>query len=79
MYYINYSMSEETIQFEALNLPIPNSVRFYTTEKQREIFEYLNEMNEKERIGYKIAFDHLGSSFDISRSNGFINWKKNKE
>ena len=78
MYYINYSMSEETIQFDALNLPIPTIVQSYSDEKQSEIFQYLSEMNEKERIGYKIAFEHLGTSFDICRSNGFINWKKNK-
>jgi hypothetical protein len=71
-------MSEETIQFDALNLHIPTIVQSYTAEKQSEIFQYLSEMTEKERIGYKIAFEHLGSSFDICRSNGFINWKKNK-
>jgi len=71
-------MSEETIQFDALNLPIPTIVQSYTAEKQSEIFQYLSEMTEKERIGYKIAFEHLGTSFDICRSNGFINWKKIK-
>lgn len=79
MYYINYSMSENPIQFDTLNLPIPTIIKCYSIEKQNEIFQYLNEMDEKERIGYKIAFDHLGTSFDISRSNGFINWKKSKE
>jgi hypothetical protein len=71
-------MTEETILFDTLDLPIPTIVRSYTAEIQREIFEYLSEMHEKERIGYKIAFEHLGTSFDISRSNGFINWKRNK-
>ena len=68
----------EVVKFDTLDLPIPTIVRSYTAEKQREIFEYLSEMHEKERIGYKIAFDHLGTSFDILRSNGFINWKRNK-
>jgi hypothetical protein len=66
------------VQFDSLSLPIPEIVRSYSAEKQREIFEYLSEMHEKERIGYKIAFDHLGTSFDICRSNGFITWKRNK-
>ena len=90
-YYINYSMFEGilqamtepmivtgVVQFDSLSLPIPEIVRSYSAEKQREIFEYLSEMHEKERIGYKIAFDHLGTSFDICRSNGFITWKRNK-
>ena len=66
------------VQFDTLDLPIPTIVTSYSAEKQREIFEYLSEMHEKERIGYKIAFDHLGTSFDICRSNGFITWKRNK-
>jgi hypothetical protein len=68
----------ELPQFNLLNLPIPTIVISYSAEKQREIFEYLSEMHEKEIIGYKIAFDHLGTSFDICRSNGFITWKRNK-
>jgi hypothetical protein len=71
-------VTKENIQFDTLDLPIPNVVGSYTLEKQREIFEYLSEMYEKEKIGYKIAFNHLGTSFDICRSNGFINWKKSK-
>ena len=74
---MNGSMNE-VVKFEILELPIPNIVLSYSIEKQREIFEYLSEMHEKERVGYKIAFDHLGSSFNICRSNGFITWKRNK-
>lgn len=67
-------MSEE-VNFDSLNLPIPEIIKNYSYEKQREIFEYLFEMNEHDRIGYKIAFNHLESSFDIYRSNGFKQWK----
>ena len=72
------TVSDEVVKFDTLELPIPTIVTSYSAEKQREIFEYLSEMHEKERIGYKIAFDHLGTSFDICRSNGFITWKRNK-
>jgi hypothetical protein len=71
-------MTEETILFDTLGLTIPDIVKTYPFDVQREIFDYLSEMDEKERIGYKIALDHLGTSFDISRSNGFITWKRNK-
>jgi hypothetical protein len=40
---------------------------------------YLNSLTEKEMKSYLIAKDHLGSSFDLSKSVGFINWKKDQE
>jgi hypothetical protein len=67
-------MSEE-VNFESLNLPIPDAVKTYSDEKKREIFEYLKDMSDLEKEGYKIAFNHLESSFDIYRSNGFKRWK----
>jgi hypothetical protein len=38
------------------------------------IDEYLNTFTEKERQAYIIAKDHLGMSFDMEKSNGFIEW-----
>ena len=63
------------VNFDSLNLPIPDTVKTYSSEKKREIFDYLNDMSELEKVGYKIAFNHLESSFDIYRSNGFKVWK----
>jgi len=42
------------------------------------IGEYINNMDEKHKQAYLIAKDHLKSSFDIERSNGFKEYKKNK-
>ena len=70
-------MSEE-VNFESLNIPIPEAVKNYSLEKKREIFEYLSEMDELNKVGYKIAFNHLESSFDICRSNGFKEWQHSK-
>lgn len=70
-------MSEE-VNFESLNVPIPEAVKTYTLEKKREIFDYLSEMDELNKVGYKIAFNHLESSFDICRSNGFKEWQHSK-
>jgi hypothetical protein len=33
-------------------------------------------LDEKEMIGYEIARDHLGSSFDLSKSLGYLHWLK---
>ena len=40
---------------------------------------FLNELDEKERIVYKIAQQHLKSSFNITRTNGYIEFKKKRE
>ena len=68
-------MSEE-INFESLNIQIPESVKSYPLEKQREIFNYLSEIDEHNKKAYEIALNHLGSSFNIYRSNGFKEWKQ---
>jgi hypothetical protein len=70
-------MSEE-VNFETLNIQIPNIIKNYSLEKQREIFDYLSELDDINKKGYNIAFEHLGSSFDICRSNGFQKWKQSK-
>ena len=41
--------------------------------------KYLNEFEEKEKKALKIAQEHLATSFNIVKSNGFNEWKKNKQ
>lgn len=36
---------------------------------------YLKSLDEKELKSYKIAKSHLGSSFELCKSIGFIKWK----
>lgn len=38
--------------------------------------QYLSEMTALERQGYEIARSHLNTSFNIVKSNGFIEWLK---
>ena len=40
--------------------------------------EYIDSLDSKEKKAYNIAKDHLGYSFDLIKSNGFIEWKKTK-
>jgi len=40
---------------------------------------YIKQMTEQEKLVLKIAESHLESSFDITKSIGFIEWKKNTE
>lgn len=43
---------------------------------QKAIDEYLDSMDEREKIAFEIAKDHLQSSFDIVRSIGFQDFFK---
>ena len=63
-------------KFETLNIPIPNVVYSYEANKQEEIYQYLSQLDELQKKAYCIAYDHLGSSFNIYKSNGFVEWKK---
>lgn len=48
----------------------------YTIEIQN---QYLQTLNEKEKQGYEIAKSHLGSSFDLTKSYGFLDWVKSQQ
>jgi hypothetical protein len=39
--------------------------------------EYLQNITEKELKAYHIAKDHLGESFQLEKSIGFLQWVKN--
>ena len=38
--------------------------------------QYLAQLDDMQRKAYEIAKSHLGTSFNIKRSNGFIEWQK---
>jgi hypothetical protein len=42
---------------------------------QDEIIDYLKSMDERQFKAYLIAKEHLGSSFNIFKSNGYKEWK----
>lgn len=54
---------------------LPDNFEFLTTKLQNEIIEYISLMDEREKKAYLIAKEHLGSSFNIFRSNGYKEWK----
>jgi len=41
---------------------------------ETEIAEYINQLTPLERKVNDIAHSHMGTSFDIIKSNGFIKW-----
>jgi len=40
--------------------------------------EYIKIMSEKELKAYHIAKEHLGDSFQVEKSIGFLEWLKNR-
>ena len=48
------------------------------TDFQKLVDEYIMTLNEKEYKAYLIAKDHLGDSFQMEKSNGFLEWLKTK-
>ncbi len=55
-----------------------NSIKTMDTEN-KSIEQYLKSLNEQERKTLEIAKDHLGTSFNIRRSIGYITWKTNQK
>lgn len=68
-----------TPNFSNLNLLIPNYISYLSYDKQLKIYNYLEQLNDFDKKAYTIAINHLGTSFDILRSNGYINWIKSKD
>lgn len=40
------------------------------------LHQYIESLSEKETKAYNIAKSHLGSSFSLEKSRGFIEWKQ---
>tara|TARA_Y100000780_G_C13693891_1_gene420606 strand:- start:171 stop:377 length:207 start_codon:yes stop_codon:yes gene_type:complete len=41
-----------------------------------EILDYLNQIDEKTKLAFLIAKDHLKSSFNLTKSNGYVSYNK---
>lgn len=65
-----------SVDWDSLQLPISEVVKTYPHDLQQDIFHYLQSLDDLNRQAYHIAFHHLGTSFSVSRSNGFLEWKK---
>ena len=69
-------MNNTMLNYQDFGLPIPETVFSLPEEKQKEIYLYLSQLDEHQKRAYIIAYRHLGTSFNICRSNGFKEWKK---
>jgi len=48
----------------------------YDQDLTTRIHEYMHQLSNTQLKAYRIAKRHLGSSFNLVRSNGFIEWLK---
>ena len=62
---------------EILSIKLPDEYELYSPEIQMQIIKYLSTFNIIEKKAYMIAKQHLGMSFNLIKSNGYIDWIKN--
>jgi hypothetical protein len=58
---------------------LPNNFENLSKEKQDLLLEYINKLDTIEKKAYLIAKEHLGSSFNVFKSNGYNDWIKNNK
>jgi len=69
-------MNRQNIESE-IGIELPDNFEKYDENTQHLIVNYLKHLDNIERKAYMIGKSHLGSSFNVVKSNGFIDWKKN--
>jgi hypothetical protein len=62
------------LQKQIVDLPLPDNFDSYDEGLKANVIEYLSQLDPIEKKAYKIAKDHLGSSFNIVKSNGYCDW-----
>ena len=55
---------------------LPDNFETLAPELKANIIQYLGQLDAIEKKAYKIAKEHLGSSFNLVKSNGFCDWIK---
>jgi len=45
-----------------------------SSEKIKSTKEYIESLNDKEKLAYQIAQSHLGSAFRLDKSVGYLEW-----
>jgi len=62
-----------------LGVELPTQFNQYDILTQKSIINYIKQLNSIELQAYKIGKQHLGSSFNVLKSNGYNNWKKKQK
>ena len=62
-----------------INNELPPQFSSYSKETQENIIQYISQFTPIQKKAYLIAKEHLGSSFNVVKSNGYMDWIKNKK
>ena len=68
-------MNHQEIETD-IGLELPNSFEKYDDITKESVIKYLKHLNPIEKQAYTIGKAHLGSSFNVLKSNGYSEWKK---
>jgi hypothetical protein len=63
---------------EEIIIELPDNIDDYDEDTQNLIIEYLEQLTPIQIKAYTIAKEHLGSSFNLVKSNGYVDWLKTK-
>jgi len=62
-----------------LDMLLPPQFDSYDPTTQANMVTYLRQLDKTDKKAHKIGVIHLGSSYDILRSNGYIKWLQTKK
>jgi hypothetical protein len=68
-------MNLQELEIE-IGIELPNNFESYDSLTKEAVIKYLKHLNPIEKKAYTIGKEHLGSSFNLLKSNGYIDWKK---
>lgn len=68
-------MSHDAAKKTNLQVALPDQFPQYSPELQAEVVAYLSQLDAMERKAYTIGKAHLGTSFNVPKSNGFGTWR----
>ena len=71
-------MTEYTMSFLKPKVAIPTVTEEWVLPPSTDpvISAYYAQLTEKERVAHAIAVTKLGTSYDVSKTHGFLKWKK---
>jgi hypothetical protein len=58
---------------------LPNNFEKHSQEIQQSVLDYITQLSAIEKKACFIARNHLGSSFNILKSNGYNDWNKSRQ
>lgn len=68
-------MNRQNLETE-IGLELPDNFENYDNLTQESVIKYLKHLDTIEKKAYTIGKEHLGSSFNVLKSNGYIDWKR---